>query len=406
MGDRHRRPRAGERTRGAVDALQTKIAVSVQNLDPHDFSGQLTAAVAELPEACGSDAAFLALVSPDGSRIETIFSARTGFSQCSPAALENESLEDWPWLRSRLGSQRVIEVADTTDAPKNATEEFARLSQLHIGSLLLLGISVHDEIAGFLAIANEHPVENWDANLNLLVRLIGASLSTGLERARDRRVLDELRQRNDLVSITANDGIWDFDGESKNISLSRRWKAMLGYDPDDQDLMLDWYHLVHPDDMARVQAAMRSHLEGKSDFFESTHRMKHQSGDWRWMKSRARAVTDDNGRLLRLLGVEVDITERKLYEDALFREKESAQITLQSIGDGVITTDAECNVEYVNPVASELTGWKVDDASGRSIDEIFRGFHEETWPCRSAAIARSNPCARHCSFAATATNST
>ena len=79
-----------------------------------------------------------------------------------------------------------------------------------------------------------------------------------------------------------------------------------------------------------------------------------------------------NGRLLRLLGVEVDITEGKLYEDALFREKESAQITLQSIGDGVITTDANSMVEYINPVAEELTGWKVDDASGRSIDEIFR----------------------------------
>ncbi|MCH7536398.1 MAG: EAL domain-containing protein [Proteobacteria bacterium] len=96
------------------------------------------------------------------------------------------------------------------------------------------------------------------------------------------------------------------------------------------------------------------------------------------MQSRAKAVLDSNGRLQRLLGVEVDITERMLYEDALFREKESAQITLQSIGDGVITTDGDSIVEYVNPVAEELTGWKVDDASGRPIDEIFRGFHEET----------------------------
>ncbi|MGB5412357.1 MAG: hypothetical protein WBN09_12555, partial [Woeseiaceae bacterium] len=51
MGIRHRRPRAGERTRGAVDALQTKIAVSVQNLDPVTFKDQLAAAVAELPDA-------------------------------------------------------------------------------------------------------------------------------------------------------------------------------------------------------------------------------------------------------------------------------------------------------------------------------------------------------------------
>ena len=65
---------------------------------------------------------------------------------------------------------------------------------------------------------------------------------------------------------------------------------MLGYDPDDDEVMLDWYNLVHPDDIARVQSRMRDHLEGKYPFFESVHRMKHQSGEWRWMKSRAKAV--------------------------------------------------------------------------------------------------------------------
>jgi len=108
------------------------------------------------------------------------------------------------------------------------------------------------------------------------------------------------------------------------------------------------------------------------------HRMRHQSGDWRWVISRAKARVDENGRLRRLVGVELDITERRLYEEALFREKESAQITLQSIGDGVITTDARSHVEYLNPVAEQLTGWRLDDAQGRPIDEIFRGFHEET----------------------------
>jgi diguanylate cyclase (GGDEF)-like protein/PAS domain S-box-containing protein len=78
------------------------------------------------------------------------------------------------------------------------------------------------------------------------------------------------------------------------------------------------------------------------------------------------------------VGVELDITERRLYEEALFREKERAQITLQSIGDGVISTDAHGRVEYVNPVAEELTGWRLQDVLGRSIDEVFRAFHEET----------------------------
>jgi PAS domain S-box-containing protein len=122
---------------------------------------------------------------------------------------------------------------------------------------------------------------------------------------------------------------------------------------------------------------IREHIAG-SPMFESVHRMRHCNGEWRWVVSRAKARADSSGRLKRLVGVEFDITERKLYEDALFREKESAQITLQSIGDGVITTDAHLNVEYLNPVAEELTGWHLNDAQGRPIDDIFRGFHEET----------------------------
>jgi diguanylate cyclase (GGDEF)-like protein/PAS domain S-box-containing protein len=377
-GVRHRRPRAGTRNRGAADALQTKIAVSVLNLDPNGYKQQLQATISELPDASGCDAAFIALISEDGATFETIIASSPGFAQGNPEVLAGQPLRDWPWLGKRLGHLRVIEVADTLKGSKSSRVELESLADIHIGSILMIGFSVHDEIAGFLALANEHPVESWDANLHLLLKLIGASLASGLERARDCELLSEMNQRNELVAETANDGIWDFDGETKRIKLSRRWKAMLGYEDAEDDVLLDWYQLVHPSDMSRVQAKMREHLGNKSPYFESVHRMRHQNGDWRWMSSRAKAVLDPNGRLLRLLGVEVDITERKLYEEALFREKESAQITLQSIGDGVITTDAKCHVEYVNPVAEELTGWKVDDASGRAIDEIFRGFHEET----------------------------
>jgi diguanylate cyclase (GGDEF)-like protein/PAS domain S-box-containing protein len=375
---RHRRPRAGQRTRGAADALQTKIAVAVQNLSSTDYLEQLQANVTEMPDAAGCDAAFVALINEDGSNFETVLAASRGFAQCNAEVLGGEPVESWPWLCERLGHLKVIEVADTLNGSKVAAVELERLAELHIGSVLIIGFSVHDEIAGFLALANENAVSSWDASLHLLLKLIGASLASGLERIHDQRVLDELQQRNELIAATANDGIWDFDGQTKRISLSRRWKTMLGYNSDEEEVLLDWYNLVHPNDMARVQSKMREHLEGKTPYFESIHRMKHQNGDWRWMSSRAKAVIDTNGRLLRLLGVEVDITERKLYEEALFREKESAQITLQSIGDGVITTDADCNVEYINPVAEELTGWKVDDGSGRPIDEIFRGFHEET----------------------------
>src|SRR5258707_905830 len=250
--------------------------------------------------------------------------------------------------------------------------------QLGIGSVLVIGYFIEGRAAGLLGIAGAQPRENWEVQLHLLMKLVGACLATGLERIQIQHHLRDLEERNELALYSANDGLWDFDTVNNRVYLSPRWKAMLGYDEAEVGQAPDWRTLVHSDDMSRVQAAIRDHVAGKTPIFESLHRMRHATGEWRWVISRAKAKVDDKGRLLRLVGVELDITERKLYEEALFREKESAQITLQSIGDGVITTDAKGVIDYVNPVAEALTGWRLEDSQGRAIEEIFRAFHEET----------------------------
>ncbi|WP_017316335.1 PAS domain S-box protein [Mastigocladopsis repens] len=86
---------------------------------------------------------------------------------------------------------------------------------------------------------------------------------------------------------------------------------------------------------------------------------------------------DGEGRQL-VGGVAFDITERKLLEQALFEEKELAQVTLQSIGDAVITTDASGQIKYLNPVAEQLTGWSLQDAQGKPLAEVFKVVNETT----------------------------
>lgn len=75
-------------------------------------------------------------------------------------------------------------------------------------------------------------------------------------------------------------------------------------------------------------------------------------------------------------------------QEQLHKEKEQALITLESIADGVITTDINGNVLYLNPVAERLTGWEVDEVSGRSLDEIFQVFDEQTHQKEENPISR------------------
>jgi len=64
--------------------------------------------------------------------------------------------------------------------------------------------------------------------------------------------------------------------------------------------------------------------------------------------------------------------ERATNSEALFEEKERAQVTLNSIGDAVVSTDVSGHVTYLNAVAEGLTGWANDEALGRTLEEVLR----------------------------------
>ncbi|MBI5605040.1 MAG: PAS domain S-box protein [Deltaproteobacteria bacterium] len=83
-----------------------------------------------------------------------------------------------------------------------------------------------------------------------------------------------------------------------------------------------------------------------------------------------------------------DITDRKRAEEELNRNREWLRVTLSSIGDGVMATDAEGRITFLNPVAATLTGWQREKALGQSIGQVFRIINEKTHEPAEDLVAR------------------
>ncbi len=99
----------------------------------------------------------------------------------------------------------------------------------------------------------------------------------------------------------------------------------------------------------------------------------HRTQDWTYIQA---PFTTANGTAAGTIGTLIDITERKRAQEALQAEKERAQVTLASIGDGVITTDMHGRIETINEAAQLMTGYQATQAIGRLLDEVFRFFEE------------------------------
>jgi diguanylate cyclase (GGDEF)-like protein/PAS domain S-box-containing protein len=180
---------------------------------------------------------------------------------------------------------------------------------------------------------------------------------------------------------TAGQGVWDHDLRRNGVFYSRMWRTLRGFAPDEEvngDLE-EWLKRVHPDDRDRIRETVLKQNAGLIPRNAFEYRERHRDGHYIWILSRGGPVAwDANGAPIRFLGTDTDISSLKAAESDLAVEKEKLRVTLESIGEGVITTDGQGKIVFMNPIAEQLTGWTSEEAMGRMTPEVFVIVDEAT----------------------------
>jgi PAS domain S-box-containing protein len=183
--------------------------------------------------------------------------------------------------------------------------------------------------------------------------------------------LKEERVRSELALWGGDLGLWDWDIQTNAVTYNQRWAEMLGYSLSEIVPTADtWKNLIHPEDEQNVFASINAHLEGKTPFFQSEHRLRSKSGDWIWILDSGRVIKwDSAGKPVRAIGTHKDITDKKLAEE----EVRKLALVAQKTENGVIITDAHGITEWVNEGFTRITGFTNQEMKGKKPGDLLQG---------------------------------
>ncbi len=196
-----------------------------------------------------------------------------------------------------------------------------------------------------------------------------------IERKAIRDALKVSEARFRAMSNASPLGIFVSDAKGACVYTNAAYQKISGLSFE-QTLGTNWSVAIHPADRQRVLTEWRAAIQGEEPF-QTEFRFLQEDGSIVWTRLNSAAMDDGLEAHGRVKTVE-DITERKATEmalhsteDALFDERERAQVTLNSIGDAVLSTDPDGNVTYLNSVAEAMTGWSWKEAVGQPLGEVF-----------------------------------
>ncbi len=187
--------------------------------------------------------------------------------------------------------------------------------------------------------------------------------------------LQESEERFRLAMEATSDGIWDWNLVTNEVYFSPNYFKMLGYEEGEfPNNYQTWLDLLHPDDREYAENTEKQIINSGGLTFAVEFRMKTKNNDWRWILSRGKVIEwDANNNPIRLIGTHTDITDRKLYEEEIFKTKETYQNIFNTVKEAIYIQNFDGVFLDVNDSAVHSNVWLSQIRNNRKNTRISIG---------------------------------
>jgi PAS domain S-box-containing protein len=284
----------------------------------------------------------------------------------------------------RRGETVVVNDVDTDPRFTESERVAMRARQIaaFVGVMLLKGGHL---VAAFGA--NNATPRSWAPMEIALIRDVAERTWDAVGRTRAEAALREREQRLRLALDAAAGGSWTWEASSNHVDWDDRFRALYGFPAEEPPTHDAWISRVHEEDRSRVLGLLDEVLKGK-DAWDNTFRIVRPGGNVSWIQSVGRADRTADGQLMRITGLDLDVTERRRAEEALQARRDEErdrelQLLLETATQGIVSVDAQATIVTANRALEAMFGWASGELVGQSIERLVppsvRDAHVQHW---------------------------
>ncbi len=241
-------------------------------------------------------------------------------------------------------------------------------------------------------IAREHGASGAEVEAMSLEELRAALRESHLREAGRELEIEELREtarHRESALEAGNIGLWNWDLPSGRVRYSSEWKRQLGYCEEEiGESLKEWSRRVHPKDLEPALEVLRDCVESRGSGCPSEFRILHRDGSYRWMLSQSSVWCDQNGVPVKVLGVDMDITERKRMEEALRESEEKFRAIADCTINVEILWGLDVRPRWVNSAVERYTGYTVEECLAMP-DFLKTIVHPDDRPLLDPVVSRA-----------------